>query len=142
MLEHDVVRADRTWSRAATAAVGAVGLVTVVVVVGPDLPGGVSVCPTHLLLGLDCPACGATRGLHSLLTGDVVGALSHNLLLAVVVPLGLLWWLAQVRQATGGPPVTMPSVSRRAWTWVIAGIAAFALVRNLSLPGLTWLDAA
>ena len=142
MLTQSVIRRDRTRAQAAATAAGVAGAAVAIGLIGPDLPGGLNACPTHVLLGIDCPACGATRGVHALVTGDLGAALSHNLLLAVVVPLATVWWLGQVRQATGGPALHLPRLSRSAWTAVFLLVAAFAVARNLALPGLAWLDAA
>lgn len=38
-------------------------------------------CPFRMLTGLSCPGCGSQRALHSLLNGDISGALSYNALL-------------------------------------------------------------
>lgn len=46
-------------------------------------------CPVKLLTGLDCPSCGVQRALHSLLTGDIIGALHYNLF----IPFSLLYLL-------------------------------------------------
>lgn len=102
----------------------------------------ISVCPTQVLFGIDCPACGVTRGVLALAQGDVGAALSHNVLLVVVVPLGVLWGVGQLRRALGGPAVVLPTLSRRVWTAVIVVAAMFTVARNLALPGLAWLDAA
>lgn len=100
------------------------------------------VCPIHVVLGVDCPACGATRGVQALVAGDVAAALNHNLLIAVAVPLGLLWTVASVRELAGGATAAWPTLSRRGWAWAIVALAAFTVVRNLGLPGVAWLDAA
>lgn len=47
-------------------------------------------CPTKLLLGIDCPGCGSLRMVYSLLHGDLLAALRFN---AVgLVALILLVW--------------------------------------------------
>jgi hypothetical protein len=38
-------------------------------------------CQLHEMTGLHCPGCGFTRGLYSLLKGDLAASLSWNLLL-------------------------------------------------------------
>jgi hypothetical protein len=44
-------------------------------------------CPFHKLTGLDCPGCGSQRAVYSLLHGDLKGAVHHNLLLVMSLPL-------------------------------------------------------
>jgi hypothetical protein len=100
------------------------------------LPGVVPGCLLHALTGWDCPACGLTRGLHQLLRGHPLVALDHNVLLAAVVPLVAWAWLAWA----GAPvPRLRPLSGGRTLVVVLALLAAFALVRNLPLPGARWL---
>lgn len=98
-------------------------------------------CPTRSLLGLDCPVCGTLRGLHSLSRGRLVEALNHNVLLVLAVPIGALVWWRWVRAALG-----RPSRSLRIPAWVapvLIGLGvAFAIVRNLPVSSLAWLDSA
>jgi len=47
--------------------------------VDPNHSSAYPQCPTHLLFGFDCPLCGATRAVHSLLRFDLGGAIDHNL---------------------------------------------------------------
>jgi len=42
-------------------------------------------CPFHLLTGLYCPACGATRALHQLAQGNFTAALRLNALVVIVL---------------------------------------------------------
>jgi hypothetical protein len=96
------------------------------------LPWSVPLCPTHALLGIDCPACGSTRAVHSLLTGDLVGAASHNVLLVAALPLLALWTLSR-------RPLVVPRWGLPA---LVVVLATFTVARNLAVPGLAWLDAA
>ncbi|MDP3968935.1 MAG: DUF2752 domain-containing protein, partial [Nocardioides sp.] len=76
-----------------------VGAALLLVVRDPHTPGSFAVCPSALL-GFACPGCGTLRATHDLLTGDLLGALSHNVLtLPALVWLGW-WWLARAG-ATG-----------------------------------------
>jgi Ca2+/Na+ antiporter len=43
-------------------------------------------CPFHLLTGYYCPGCGSLRGLHSLVHGNIIGALRNNLLMVISFP--------------------------------------------------------
>lgn len=54
--------------------------------VDPSHSAWVPRCPFHVLTGLDCPACGGQRALHSLLHGKVSDALRFNVFLVVSVP--------------------------------------------------------
>ena len=55
--------------------------------VDPNQPGHYLPCPLKFVTGIDCPACGGLRCVHSLTNGDIVGALDHNALAVVVLPL-------------------------------------------------------
>ncbi len=129
---HEDATAARAW--VGPAVVGAAGLAATALVGlrdpaagGPFLP-----CPFHAVTGLWCPLCGATRGVHKLLSGDVLGALGSCAPLAVVLPLVAWAWLAWALPTVGGPAITPPWRLPR---WLVpAGIVAlvaFGVARNL-----------
>lgn len=132
---------DPERTSAALLAVGAVGASGLLALVDPSTGGGVPLCPVRAILGIDCPACGTLRGLHALANGHMGTALDHNVLLAVAVPVALIVWYRWICTAVGRPPrqVVVP-----AWlppTMAVLGIA-FAIVRNLPVHGLAWLNSA
>lgn len=47
-------------------------------------------CPSKLLTGLDCPACGAQRAFHAMLHGRITEAIQYNLFLFIGIPYLLL----------------------------------------------------
>ncbi|WP_454162103.1 DUF2752 domain-containing protein [Gordonia iterans] len=68
---------------------GAAGVGAFVWFADPTTPGGIiPPCPTNALLHINCPGCGASRALYSLMHGDVPAALQYNAL--VIVAVGLL----------------------------------------------------
>jgi hypothetical protein len=88
------------------------------------------------MTGWDCPGCGATRGMHDLVHGDVAGALDHNVLLALAVPIAVLSWFGWVRRSwTGGQ--RRFEVPRAVVFAGIAVVVVFWVVRNL--PGVPYL---
>lgn len=115
---------------------GAAGLTGCVLVfaVDPNEPGHYPVCPTRALLGIDCPGCGLMRGTHDLLHGNLAGAVDHNLLIPVLVPLVLLLWLGWLKRASTGirPAVTRARFRRRNRILVIGLVLllAFGIIRN------------
>jgi Protein of unknown function (DUF2752) len=127
---------ERTAS--ATLAIGALAGCVVLAAVDPERGGPYPVCPTRALLGIDCPACGTLRGLHDLSRGQLAAVASHNLLLLVAAPLGLVLWLSWVLAATGRPvpPLVVPRWA--APTAIVAAIV-FTVARNLPVPALSWL---
>lgn len=98
-------------------------------------------CPTKLLFGFDCPLCGATRAVHSLLRFDLGGAIDHNLLFVLALPALLYAFVAWTMTRMGRPMRPLPMSSK----WVVVPLfivmVAFAVVRNLPGP-LHWLDSA
>lgn len=117
----------------------ALGLATCVAVnlVDPNVDGALGWCPFKLATGgLDCPGCGVLRATRSLTRGDLLGALDHNVLWTVLMPLvtyGLLgWW----RYERGLRP-RRPVAPRLLVTTLAVVTAVFWLVRNL--PTFQWL---
>ena len=51
------------------------------------LDSGHSVCLIKNTLGTDCPGCGMTRALSSVMHGDFTGAFHYNRLVVIVFPL-------------------------------------------------------
>mgnify|MGYP001431419616 CR=1 FL=1 len=107
----------------------------------PSEGGPYPSCPTQVLLGLDCPACGTLRGGHALLRGRLGQSLDHNLLLVVAVPVAVVAWVVLAARALGRP-VAAPRLPRWAVPAAIAVAAVFTVVRNLDLGPLAWLDSA
>ncbi|MFT3660073.1 MAG: DUF2752 domain-containing protein [Gordonia sp. (in: high G+C Gram-positive bacteria)] len=68
--------------------VGAAGVGALVWFADPTTPGGIiPPCPTNTLLHINCPGCGASRCLYSLMHGDLAGALHYNALAVVALVL-------------------------------------------------------
>lgn len=102
----------------------------------PDKGGAYPLCPSRLLLGVDCPACGGLRGTNALLHGRVREALDHNLLLplllaGIVVGLGS-WMLPLV-----GRPERVPRLPRWLVATLVVVVVAFTVARNV--PGFDYL---
>lgn len=106
----------------------------------PHVQGSWGVCPFRLGTGLDCPGCGTLRAVHALTEGDVVGALSSNLVTVALMPPAVVVWVLWVLGAWRGGGPALPGSPR---TQLIAGVAVatallvFGVVRNL--PGAGWL---
>jgi hypothetical protein len=113
-----------------------------VLVQNPNESSAYPQCPLKAMTGLDCPGCGMTRAVYSLLHGDLAGAVSHNLLLIVALPV-LAVLLGRWTLTCIGVPVR-PLPRWRPWmTWVACALlVAFAIVRNIPGTPLSWLDSA
>jgi hypothetical protein len=91
--------ADRTRRLLLPLGVGGAVLAatTYVALVDPGVSGHYPTCPLKALTGLDCPACGGLRSVHALTHGDLIGAIDHNALVALLlVPVCVLLWLRWV----------------------------------------------
>jgi Protein of unknown function (DUF2752) len=106
--------------------------------VDPSRGGLYPRCPSRLLFGIDCPACGCLRGTHDLLHGHIGRALDHNLLLpGFLAVLGIvlaLWLLPLV-----GRPAVPLTVPRWAKIGAAAVAIAFTVARNLPVASLEFL---
>ena len=115
-------------------------LVAGCVIVGlVDPRGGPTICPFKLATGHDCPGCGGTRAAHDLMRGDLLGALDHNVLAVLALPL-ILWGLfTGLTSALGGPKLRTFAPSTG---WTVVGVVVlitFWVVRNLSFAPFHWL---
>ena len=138
----DVVVAERTDTRARTRRLippiatlaGTIALLGYLAAVDPNQPGHYPLCPTRALFGVDCPGCGLMRGTHDLITGDVAGALDHNILIVALVPLAIVLWIRWLMRVWRGreDAVTYAQFRRRNAAMLIglAVVLAFGVVRN------------
>lgn len=129
----DRPRSRRLVAPLATAA-GVGAAVTYLALVDPNEPGHYPLCPTRAFFGVDCPGCGLLRGTHDLVTGDLRGALDHNILLVALVPFAIILWLRWLGRAWRGvtPAVSVGQLRRRTVITVVimVGLLVFGVVRN------------
>lgn len=126
----------------------AVGAAVAVCTAGLALwnPGdhGIPLCPTKAMSGLDCPFCGGLRTVAALGRGDLTRAADHNLLLTLLAPVAVVWWVMWTMAARAGRPAPLPRWSSRATRVVVISLVAVALaftvVRNVKVGGQSsWL---
>jgi len=72
------------------------------------------------MTGLDCPFCGGTRAIFALAHGHIAQAIGFNVLVVLGVPLLWFGW-------------------RRSPRVVLGVLLVFAVLRNLPVPGLSWM---
>jgi hypothetical protein len=106
--------------------------------VDPSGGGVYPPCPSRLLLGIDCPACGGLRGTHDLLGGHVGEALDHNLLLPGFLAILAVALALRLLPLVGRPAGTV-RFPRRVTVGAVALAAAFTIARNLPLAPLEFL---
>ncbi len=109
-------------------------------VVDPNQPGRYPSCPILFLTGHWCPGCGGLRAVHALMHGDVVTAVSANLVVVLMVPVAVLLWGRWAALRSGVRSVEGRqswSVSPLLWCLALAGVLLFWVLRNL--PATAWL---
>ena len=108
-------------------------------VIDPNTTKIFPACAFKATTGLDCPGCGMTRGLHSLLNGDITRALSHNILLVAILATTVVWfgWNAIARR-TGRRELHF-EFKRNAWIAIGLAVVAFWVLRNLPWAPFDWL---
>ncbi len=99
------------------------------------MSGSWGFCPWKWLVGLDCPGCGGLRAVNDLTHGDVLAAVSSNLLVVLLAPVAIALWLLWVHRTRTGLP--MPTVPGWVWGGGLVGLAIFTVLRNL--PAGAWL---
>jgi hypothetical protein len=113
--------------RAATVVAGATVPFLTVLALDPNQAGHYPTCPFRAYAGVDCPGCGSLRALHDLAQGNVAGALDHNALMVLFLPLlgvELARWVA-------GRPASPVLRWRYAPLFAMVVLGAWMLVRNL-----------
>lgn len=99
-------------------------------------------CPLHALTGLDCPSCGMTRAVFSLLHGDFAAAFDYNLLWPLTLTLLLILPTLYLTGRFLGRKIIPPFLlSLRFWIIVFIFYIAFGIIRNLPIDALRWLTA-
>ncbi|MEX1217828.1 MAG: DUF2752 domain-containing protein [Acidimicrobiales bacterium] len=96
-------------------------------------------CAFKATTGLDCPGCGMTRALHSLVHGDVLKAISHNLLLVILLSSAIVWFGWNVIARKVGKRELRFKFRRPAWIAIGIGVTAFWVLRNLPWAPFNWL---
>lgn len=103
----------------------------------PHGEGSYGFCPFLLMTGRPCPGCGGLRAVNDLTHGDVMGALSSNVLVVALVVVLAVAWILWVVRLLKGRPGPMIRLGPRAGLAVIGLIVVFGVVRNL--PFGAWL---
>jgi hypothetical protein len=129
------------WGTPALLFVGGLGACAYVIAVDPNHSSAYPQCPTKLLTGLDCPLCGATRAVHSLLRADLRGALDHNLLFVLLLPFIAYAFVAWTATRMGHPMKPIPMSSKWVNIPLAVVLVVFTVVRNVHGP-LHWLNSA
>ncbi|MFT3716057.1 MAG: DUF2752 domain-containing protein [Gordonia sp. (in: high G+C Gram-positive bacteria)] len=119
----------------ATVLTGAAAVGAVVWFADPVRPGGIlPSCPIHSVLHLDCPGCGGTRAVYSLLDGDLGAALHYN---AFAVGILLLLAVSFTMYTIGlwrGRPIRNVLAYRFVPMTILVVTLVWTVIRNLPFP--------
>lgn len=111
--------------------IAGVAAATLLHVRDPSVDGSYGFCPFLELTGRPCPGCGGLRAVSAFTHGDVVGALSSNLLAVALAVILIVVWAAWVVRRARGTDARMLVMSDRALVLVLVVALAFGVVRNL-----------
>lgn len=113
--------------------VGAAVATCYVAVFDPNLGGPYPVCPSRVLLGIDCPGCGGLRATHALTHGDIAAAADNNLLLVIALPIVIVAFVLWcIRAWRGGAPRPWQPRTRSVVLVATVGVViAFTVARNV-----------
>ena len=103
----------------------------------PHQQGAWGLCPFHAITGLWCPGCGSLRAVNDLTNGDLLGALSSNLVLVLALPLVALWWGRWLHTEWTGRRRPATGLATSTVFLLVVPVLVFAVVRNLPLG--SWL---
>ena len=88
-------------------------------------------CPIFAALHLECPGCGGTRALASLLHGHVSEALHFNALITLMLPFALAYGIVCYRRLLRDKFFCWPQLPMAAIYTATAAAGLFAILRNL-----------
>ena len=123
----------------APALLGAAGLGTAALLhfYDPHESGSYGYCPFLQLTGKPCPGCGGLRAVNDLTRGDLVGAISSNVLAVALVAALAVAWLVWVVRRLRGRVDHMITFSLKTGYVLIGVIVMFGILRNT--PWGSWL---
>lgn len=58
---------------------------------------GHSICPIKMIFGVECPGCGMTRAVFSLMYGRIMEAVDFNKFVLLIFPIMVGYWMVDIR---------------------------------------------
>ncbi|MGB6039722.1 MAG: DUF2752 domain-containing protein [Gordonia sp. (in: high G+C Gram-positive bacteria)] len=114
--------------------IGAIMAGTFIWFADPTTPGGIiPPCPTNAFLHINCPGCGSTRAIYSLLHGDIGAALHFNAFGVVALALLAFAFVAWVRGLWTGVRVRSWQHLRWAPMVVLVVTVGWFVIRNIPI---------
>jgi hypothetical protein len=96
-------------------------------------------CAFKQMTGLDCPGCGLTRAMHSVVTGHPLQALDHNILIALILPLATYTYAVWLVRAVFGYQLPYISVPKKLGYALAPLVIGFWILRNVPWGPFTYL---
>lgn len=130
-------RLHRLAAPVGLAALGVCGCVALRLADPSSLGSLPQLCPTKLLLDIDCPGCGALRMMYALTHGDVLAALRFNAVALVGLVLVAVAFGVWTYGRAVGRPVRSWQHHRWAAAVTLAVVMVWFVVRNIPWPPFT-----
>jgi hypothetical protein len=99
--------------------------------------GNLPKCYFHELTGLYCPGCGGQRSIHSMLHGEILTAMSYNLLFVVLLPL-IIYFIIVFLLGKKYKPSSFIYNARFSLVIAIV-VVSFWILRNIPVFPFSWL---
>jgi len=99
--------------------------------------GNLPKCLFHQLTGLYCPGCGGQRSLHALLNGNLLSAMSYNLLFILLLPFIIYFIIVFLsgKKYKQSSFIYNPKFS----ITVVIIVVSFWVLRNIPVYPFSWL---
>ena len=88
-------------------------------------------CPIHEMFHLQCPGCGATRALATLLRGHVIEAMNLNALITLLLPFAAAYGILCYSRLLQCKPLRWPQPRPAVIYAALTVATVFTVVRNL-----------
>lgn len=95
----------------------------------PHSSGSWGYCPFLALTGLPCPGCGGLRAVNDLTNGDVVGAMSSNLVAVLLLGSAVVVWGVWTVRRARGQAAPLLNLSLRGGLVLLAAFLVFGAFR-------------
>jgi hypothetical protein len=95
-------------------------------------------CPFHLLTGLYCPGCGATRATYYLVRGQLTTAFHYQPLFIVMLPVVFLLIGRRLYELIFDAIIKLP-LELQLYRLIAVTVCVFFVLRNVPMACLDWL---
>lgn len=103
----------------------------------PEEPGFYPPCLFYTFTGLHCPGCGALRGLHQLLNGNLIAAFGYNPYAMLALPVIAFALLGTALSSAWEKQMPRVFVHHLLIWGLLAAVLAFWVLRNLPVYPFT-----